>query len=73
MRREFYVSTGYNAEQSIAGFLPVEQGTIVLYMSHAFTDQVVGSGGSVKRSLGSRIMADKMKEIFENGKNRVER
>ena len=45
VRREFYVSTGYNAEQSIAGFLPVAGGTVVLSMSHAFTDQVAGSGG----------------------------
>ena len=71
-RREFYVSTGYDAEQSVAGFLPVEGGSVVLYMSHAFTDQVAGAGGSVKRSMGSRIMADKMKEIFENGRKRIE-
>jgi hypothetical protein len=72
VRREFYVSTGYDAEQSVAGFLPVDGGAVVLYMSHAFTDQVAGSGGSIKRSLGGRIMADQMKEIFENGRKRVE-
>jgi hypothetical protein len=72
VRREFYVSTGYNVEQSVAGFLPVEGGTLVLYMGHAFTDQVAGSGGSIKRSLGGHIMADQMKEIFENGRKRVE-
>jgi hypothetical protein len=54
VRREFYVSTGYNAEQTIAGFLPVADGTVVLCMSHAFSDQVGGSGGSIKRSIGSR-------------------
>jgi hypothetical protein len=71
VRREFYVSTGYNAEQSIAGFLPVTGGTVVLCMSHAFTDQVAGSGGSMKRSIGSRVMADEMKEIFERGRKRL--
>jgi hypothetical protein len=45
---------------------------VVLYMSHAFTDQVAGAGGSVKGSMGSRIMADRMKEIFENGRKRLE-
>ena len=65
--------TGYNAEQSIAGFLPVVGGTIVAYTSHAFTDQVAGTGGSLKRSIGSRVMADQMKEIFETGRKRVER
>jgi hypothetical protein len=72
-RREYYVSTGYNTEQSIAGFLPVEGGTIVVYMSHVFTDQVAGTGGSLKRSIGSRVMADQMKEIFDRGRKRVER
>jgi hypothetical protein len=73
VRREFYVSTGYNAEQSVAGFLPVAGGTVVLCMSHAFTDQVAGSGGSVKRGIGSRVMAGQMKEIFERGRKRIER
>jgi len=73
VRREFYVSAGYNAEQTIAGFLPVEGGTIVVYTSHAFTDQVTGASGSLKRSLGSRIMADQMKAMFEAGRKRIER
>jgi hypothetical protein len=73
VRREFYVSAGYNAEQTIAGFLPVEGGTIVVYTSHAFTDQVAGASGSVKRGIGSRIMADQMKVMFEAGRKRIER
>jgi hypothetical protein len=73
VRRTFYVSTGYNAEQSVAGLLPVAGGTVVLYMTHAFTDQVAGSGGSVKRSIGSRVMADKMREIFETARKRIDR
>jgi len=72
VRREYYVSTGYNAEQSAAGFMPVAGGTIVLCMSHAFTDQVAGSGGSMKRSIGSRVMAGQMKEIFEKGRKSIE-
>jgi len=72
-RREYYVSAGYDAEQSLAGFLPVEGGTIVVYMSHVFTEQVAGTGGSLKRSIGSRVMADQMKEIFDRGRKQIER
>jgi hypothetical protein len=54
-RREYYASTGYNGEQSVMGFLPVQGGTVVVYTSHAFTDQVTGFGGSMKRSIGSKI------------------
>jgi hypothetical protein len=68
VRREFYVSSMYNAEQSIASFFPVEGGTVVVCMSHAFTDQVAGASGSMKRSLGSRVMAGQMKEIFDKGR-----
>jgi len=73
VRREYYVSTGYNAEQSIAGLLPVTGGTLVVYTSHAFTDQVAGTAGALKRSIGSRVMADQMKEIFDAGRKRIER
>jgi hypothetical protein len=73
VRRTFYVSNAYNAEQSVAGLLPVAGGTVVLYMTHAFTDQVTGSGGPIKRSIGSRVMADQMKAIFENSRKRIER
>jgi len=72
-RREYYVSTGYDAEQSLAGFFPVEGGTIVVYMSHVFTEQVAGTGGSLKRSIGSHVMAEQMKEIFETGRKKIER
>lgn len=73
VRREFYASTGYNAEQSIAGLLPVAGGTVVLCLTHAFSDQVAGSGGTMKRSIGSRVMAAQMREIFEKGRKRIER
>ncbi len=71
VRRQYYASTGYNAEQSVAGFLPVQGATVVVLTSHAFTDQVAGFGGSMKRSIGSRVMASKMKQIFEAGRTRV--
>ena len=71
VRRQYYASTGYNGEQSVAGFLPVQRGTVVVYASHAFTDQVTGFGGSMKRSIGSTVMAGKMKEIFDAGRKKV--
>jgi hypothetical protein len=65
VQRQYYVSTGYNAEEAVAGFLPVQGGTVVVYVAHAFTDQVAGFGGSMKRSIGRRVMADQMKKMFE--------
>ena len=71
MQRQYYVSTGYNAEQAVAGFLPAQGGTVVGYAAHAFTDQVAGFGGSMKRSIGRRVMADQMKKLFEAGRKQV--
>ena len=69
-RREYYVSTGYNAEQTVGGFLPVKDGTVVITSIHAFTDQVTGMGGSMKRGIGSKVMASKMKDIYEAARKR---
>jgi len=70
-RRQYYASTNYNGEQSTGGFLPVPNGTVVVVVSHAFTDQVAGFGGSMKRSIGSSMMAKKMREIFDAGRKKV--
>lgn len=71
VKRQFYASTSYNGEQAVAGFLPVPEGTVVVLATHAFTDQVTGVGGFMKRTIGSSVMARKMREIFEAGRKRV--
>jgi hypothetical protein len=70
-QRQYYVSASYNGEQAVVGFLPVQGGTLVMYSSHAFTEQVAGVGGSVKRGIGSRMMADQLKKTFEAGRTKV--
>ncbi len=71
VQRQYYVSTGYNAEQAVAGFLPVQEGTVVAYTNHTFTDQVAGFGGSLKRSIGRRMMATKLKAMFDTARGQV--
>lgn len=69
-QRQYYVSTTYNAEQAVAGFLPVQEGTAVVYTNHTFTDQVAGFGGSIKRNVGRKMMASKLKDSFDKTRNR---
>jgi hypothetical protein len=71
VQRQYYVSAGYNGEQAVVGFLPVQGGTVAVYAGHAFTDQVAGAGGSMKRGIGRRVMASQMKKMFEAGRARV--
>ena len=65
VQRQYYVSQGYNAEQAIVVFLPVDQGTLVIYTNHTSTDQVAGFGGDTKRSIGRSLMAGQLKRVFE--------
>jgi hypothetical protein len=72
-QRQFYVSTAYNVEQALGGFLPVQGGTIVVYAAHAFTDQVAGLGGAMKRGIGRRVMAEKLRAMFEADRKLLEK
>jgi len=71
MQRHFYVSTGYNTEQAIVGFLPVEKGTLVVYTNHTSTDQIAGFGGSAKRGIGRRLMATELQKLFDGVRAKV--
>jgi hypothetical protein len=71
-QRQFYVSRGYNTEQALAGFFPVKQGTVVLYTNRTSTDQVTGFGGGTKRSIGSRVMASQLTDLFEKVRKKAE-
>jgi hypothetical protein len=64
VQRQFYVSEGFNCEQAVAGFLPVTGGTLVVYGNRTSTDQVEGTGGSFKRSIGSKLLASQLEGIF---------
>lgn len=68
VQRQYYASTGYNAVQAIVGFLPADDGTLVVYTNHTSTDQVAGFGGSAKRSLGRKFMASELEKLFERAR-----
>ena len=65
VQRQYYVSRGYNVEQAIGAFLPVKEGTLVVYWNHTSTDQISGMGASMKRSLGQRLMARQLEDLFK--------
>lgn len=64
LQRQYHVSGGYNAEQAMAGFIPVPAGTLVVYVNRTSTDQVAGFGGGAKRSVGSKLMASQLKTLY---------
>lgn len=71
VQRQYYVSAGYHAEQAVAGFLPVKEGTLVAYTNHTFTDQVAGFGGAAKRGIGRRMLARTLQDIFTRAREMI--
>ena len=65
LQRQFYVSTGYNCEQAIVGFLPMQSGTLVFYTNRTSTDQVEGFGGGAKREIGSKLLASELETLYK--------
>ena len=70
--RDFYVSSGYNDTQAVAGLLPVENGTVVVYLARATTDQLGGFGASAKQSIGRGVMARQIRQILEKARAGLE-
>jgi len=72
LQRQFYVSTGYNAEQAVVAFLPSQRGTVVVYGNRTSTDQITGFGGGTKRTLGSKVLASQLESMFEKARAKVQ-
>jgi hypothetical protein len=68
VQRQFYVSSGYNAEQALAAFLLGKSATVVVYANRTSTDQITGFGGGMKRSLGSQVLASQLETLFEKAR-----
>jgi hypothetical protein len=66
--RDFYVSAGYNDTQAVAALLPVENGTVVVYLNRTTTDQLGGFGASAKQAIGRGMMAKQISAIFEKAR-----
>ena len=73
MERHFYISRSHNCLQGIGAAMPVCDGAVVLYCTRTSTDQVGGMGGMVKRTIGNKIMGNRMKENFERARRVLER
>jgi hypothetical protein len=71
VQRQYYVSEGFNCEEAVAAFLPVQDGTVVVYGNRTSTDQVTGFGGSAKRSIGSKLLASQLKDMFANLQRKI--
>ncbi len=65
LTREYYVPHSYNSSQWITGSLPYREGTVVFQQVRSFTDQVTGTGSTLKHLVGRQLLQDKMLRSFE--------
>lgn len=69
---EFYVGHTYNSMVTFLGVSPYEGGAVVFAGNRTFTDKVTGLGRSLKKSMGRKIIAQKMAERFERLRDLLE-
>jgi hypothetical protein len=48
-----------------SSFLPVDHGTLVIYVNHRSTEQVAGFGVGTERAIGRSLLAGRLKRVFE--------
>jgi len=59
------VTQSYNGEQGLGLFLPVKQGVLVLGIFRTSSDAVAGFGSSIKHSVGRRLLAYNLTQLYE--------
>ena len=54
-------------------WIPVKEGTLVVYTNHTSTDQVAGFGGGAKRSIGAKVMASQLRALYDKVQTAAEK
>jgi hypothetical protein len=70
--RQFYVSGSYNVGQAVIGIMPVKGGSVVFYQNRTSTDQVTGFGSGTKKSMGGKVMASQLKQLYAKVRENIE-
>jgi hypothetical protein len=65
VERYFYVGHSYNASQIITGAFEFQDGTVLFATSRVSTDEVLGVGNQMKRSIGRAQLKDEMRRRLD--------
>lgn len=71
LSRQFYVGHSYNSSQLTIECLPYRNGSLLVFMSRTFTDQITGFGSSLKRIVGRGQKHRKMVGYLRNLSNNL--
>jgi len=67
----FYASRGYNAMLTLFGVVAYDKRWLVFAINHTFTDQVLGFGESLKRSVARKEIAARLARHLEAVRTKV--
>jgi hypothetical protein len=65
VERYFYVGHSYNAAQVVTGAFAFQDGTVLFATSRFSTDEVLGLGSQLKRTVGRGQLRDEMRKRLE--------
>jgi hypothetical protein len=65
LERYFYVEHSFNSMQTLTWALPYEDATMVFSTTRVSTDEVLGVGSPLKRSVGRGQVRDEMRTRLE--------
>ncbi|SRR6266540_1541221 len=65
VERYFYVGHSYNAAQIITGAFTYQEGTVLFATSRFSTDEVLGLGNQLRRTVGRSQLRDEMRKRLE--------
>ena len=66
VERYFYVGHSYNAAQIITGAFAYQNGAVLFATSRFSTDEILGVGSQLKRSVGRAQLRDEMRKRLES-------
>lgn len=73
LSRQFYVGHSYNSSQLTFESVPYRNGSLLIFMSRTFTDQITGFGSSLKRVVGRGQKHRKMVGYLRNLSNNLKK
>jgi len=65
VERYFYVGHSFNATEVLTGAFAHQEGTLVFCISRVSTDEILGLGNQLKRTVGRSQLRDEMRTRFD--------
>ena len=66
IERGYYISHTIDSVQVLVGLIPVQEGTLLVYINRTWTEKISGLFSSIKRKIAHNIMISEMEHVMKN-------